>query len=272
MAIDSRVTRDPSTDPINDPLQETLNRPGSLESPELVRLHPEAPLARRRRQLIRWRVPGAGFVDMYINPQQMRIQSRKVIRRTRTKGGYVVQYWGEELDTVALSGTTGSAGVEGINILRSVYRAEQDAFQQVSQTLADRLGAFSAGGSIGGLVGSIASGNAGQAAGNAITAFMGGNQSAPLLPTLASLAVSVEMFYQGWVFKGYFENFNVTESVSLGPGVFEYDMTFQVTDRRGTRLNFTGWHRSPADITDSGFKNYRQSDSSNTPPSFKGEA
>lgn len=273
MAVDNRVTPDPSADPINDPLQNaTQRRAADFRLPELVRDNPQMPQGTRRRQLMRWRVPGAGFIDMYLNPQQLQIQERKVIKKTRTKGGYVIQYWGEELPVLTINGTTGSAGIEGINILRSIYRAEQDAFESVAKTLADRLGAFSIGGSVGGLIGATTAAAAGQAVGSAISGLMGANQSAPLQPTLASLAVAVELFFQGWVFKGYFENFTVTESTSLGPGVFDYSMTFFVTDRRGNRFNWIGWHRSPADQDSSGrFKNFRHSDSAVTPPSFKGE-
>ena len=58
---------------------------------------------------------------MYINPQQMNIDEKKVIKQQRTKGGYIIQYWGEELTTLNISGTTGSAGVEGINVLYEIY-------------------------------------------------------------------------------------------------------------------------------------------------------
>lgn len=274
MPTDGRITSDPTANSLNDPLQNaTQRRAADFQLPELVRDNPQMPQGARRRQLMRWRVPGAGFIDMYLNPQQLQIQERKVIKRTRTKGGYVVQYWGEELPVLNITGTTGSAGIEGINILRSVYRAEQDAFESVAKTLADRLGSFSIGGSVGGLIGATTTSAAGAAVGNAISGLMGANQSAPLLPTLASLAVAVELFFQGWVFKGYFENFTVTESVSLGPGVFEYSLTFYVTDRRGVRYNWSPWHRSPADQDASGgYKNFRKSDSAVTPPSFKGEA
>lgn len=241
---------------------------------DLLADNPDLPDGRRRRQLMRWRVPGAGFVDMYINPQQLQTRSRKIITRRRTKGGYVVQYWGEDLDVLTISGTTGASGIEGINILHSVYRAEQEAFESVAQTLADRLGSFSLGGLAGGVKAAAASpAGAGSAINNAIGSMLGSGRNPPLLPTLASMAVAVELYYQGLVYKGYFTDFTVTESVQQGVGVFQYNMTFHVTDKRGIRANFMPWHRSPADVdrATGDRSNYRQADSEHTAPSFGGE-
>jgi len=63
-------------------------------------------------------------VEMYINPQNISYEDSKIITPTRTKGGYIIQYWGEELGTINLSGHTSSAGIEGINLLRMIYRIE----------------------------------------------------------------------------------------------------------------------------------------------------
>lgn len=241
--------------------------------PDLIAENPNLPKGRRARQQMRWRVPDKGFVDMYLNAQQMQTRMRKVITRRRTKGGYIVQYWGEELDELSFSGTTGAAGIEGINILHSIYRAEQEAFESVAQTLADRLGAFGLDDLQGGLRGAVSSAaGAGEAIRNSVAGLLGSGRNPPLLPTLASLALSVELYFQGKVYKGYFTDFSVTEGVQQGVGVFQYSMTFHVTDQRGIRLNFMPWHKSPADVDRSTGErsNYRHADSENTPPSFGG--
>jgi hypothetical protein len=253
--------------------EKTQPRTSDFSLPKVVQENMNASQARRVRRLIRWRIPGKGFLDMYINPQQLQIQERKIIKKNRTKGGYVIQYWGEELPTISLRGNTASSGIEGINILRSIYRAEQNAFTQIAKNMSDSLGEFTAG-SIGGLIGNISNGKAtaaqtaGSLASSAVGGLFGSSSATPLYPTLASLAVGIEMFYQGWVFKGYFENFNVTESVSIGPGIFEYDMTFIVVERRGVRTNFMDWHRSP---TSEGENNFNKSDPSTVAPNFKEE-
>ncbi len=87
------------------------------------------------RKLIQWNVPNKGLVEMYINPQSLTIVERKLTKETRTKGGYVIQYWGEALPEIDINGTTGSGGVEGINVLRDVYRQEQVGFNDIVSQL-----------------------------------------------------------------------------------------------------------------------------------------
>jgi hypothetical protein len=252
------------------------SREGNLQLPDIISENPQTPKGKKTRQLIRWRVPGLGFVDMYINPQQMDMSEKKIITKQRTKGGYIIQYWGNELTTIKLQGNTGASGIEGINILRKVYRAEQDSFQQVAQMLADRANAFSVGGNLSSLISQGASQSGGGLAssltGGLVTGLLGGNSSPATLPTLGSLAVSVEMYYQGWVFKGFFESFDINESVSNGPGVFTYNISFTVLDRRGERLNFMSYNRSPAilDLDSGKPKSYYRSDAKTTPMSFGG--
>src|SRR5260221_7430062 len=88
------------------------------------------------RSIIHWFVPEIGIVNMYINPQRITYNDRKVIDPQRTKGGYVVQYWGEELTILNISGHTGSSGIEGINVLHEIYRAEQLNFDPIALTMA----------------------------------------------------------------------------------------------------------------------------------------
>jgi hypothetical protein len=202
------------------------------------------------RHMVRWFVPEAGVIEMYINPQGISYQEKKHITSHRTKGGYVLQYWGEELTQISINGTTGSSGIEGINVLHNVYRSEQIAFDPYALALAsDRdaenndqfsfLGDFpsnSLGGTLSGLGRSFV-----DLTSNAIET--GATASTRAQPTLASLAFSVEMFYSGWVYRGYFSNFNVEERAEK-LGLFDYNMTFISTQRRGTRTNFLPWHRS----------------------------
>jgi hypothetical protein len=274
MAFDNRVPpNDPEQNKDNNPLYNDATTPDSNGVfPDIVQQNPNIPSGRRNRQLIRWRVPGLGFVDMYINPQQMNIQEKKVIKQQRTKGGYVIQYWGEELIQIRISGTTGASGIEGINILRKVYRAEQDAFQQVEQTLADRMQEYTRGSTLQSVVSKAASGGIGSVAGGLMNSILGGSANPPLLPTLGSLALSVEMFYQGWVYKGYFDSFDHEESTANGVGVFRYNMVFNAVDRRGIRTNFMPWHRSPATLDSNGNPiGYNKADATVVPLNFNGE-
>src|ERR1700723_1152672 len=89
-----------------------------------------------KRSNITWFVPQFGIVRMFINPQSITYVEKKLITKEKTKGGFTLQYWGEDLIQLDINGTTGSAGVEGIEALREIYRAEQYAFDGVGLSLA----------------------------------------------------------------------------------------------------------------------------------------
>ncbi len=211
------------------------------------------------RNMIRWFVPETGIVEMYINPQAVTYTDKKLISNpVRTKGGYVLQYWGEQLGTLNIQGTTGSSGIEGINVLYDVYRAEQLAFDPYALALAAKnddqdsslanildIPSSSIAGTLLG---------AGAAISGADTVFdaiqntieTGTPTSVRQKPTLASLAFSVEMYWSGWIFRGFFTDFVLNEKASE-LGLFDYTMNFTYTQRRGMRYNFMPWHRSATD-------------------------
>ncbi len=216
-----------------------------------------------KRNIITWFVPEFGVVRMYVNPSNIQYNHKKLINRDRTKGGYTLQYWGEDLDIINISGTTGSAGIEGINVLYEIYRAEQYAFDGVGLTLAANNASADiannlingAGASLGQAVNGLFGGST-----NSATAAAGGagllggilgldspnnTLSAKNIPSLAQLAFTVEMYYNGWVYRGYFENMSVTESADNF--LMQYQMTFVATQRRGYRVNYFPWTRSAKD-------------------------
>ena len=203
-----------------------------------------------KRNLMRWLVPEMPMVEMYINPQSVTYGYSKQITEQRTKGGFVLQYWGENLTTLGLNGTTGTSGIEGINVLYDVYRNEQLMFdpyaltvqaisdnQQQSDTNFDlfnqNLSSNSATGS-------------GSSLSQALNLLSGKTEvtSAPKTrPTLAAMAFTVELYWCGEVYRGYFKDFQVVERAD-NLGMFDYTINFKVTQRRGFRQNFLGWHRS----------------------------
>jgi len=205
--------------------------------------------AKQKRKIISWFVPEYGVVKMYVNPKSIVYSYTKIIKEEQTKGGFVIQYWGEELPKLTIAGTTGSSGIEGINVLYEIFRAEQLSFDAIGLALsADaRTSGFQgivdkAGESIfgGGLGGSIAS----TVAGGLLGADPGSGAIAPQnVPSLAALALGVEMYYDGSVFRGYFKDFTVTEDAE-SIGTISYSMHFHVTQRRGYRLNSMPWNRS----------------------------
>lgn len=207
-------------------------------------------LGRMTRQVAHWFVPEVGIVPMKINPQSINYNNKKLIDRQRTKGGYIVQYWGEELTTLDIKGHTGSAGVEGLNVLYEIYRAEQYMFDSIALTMAadssiTRINDLvsSALGNIGGLGGSLLGGLS-----NAVGLTTGGSQSVlpKDVPSLAAMATGIELYFAGWVFRGYFENMSFNEDVSQ-LGLWNYNISFVVTQRRGYRVNGFPWQRSALD-------------------------
>jgi hypothetical protein len=213
--------------------------------------------AERKRELIHWFVPEFGVVRMYINPSSISYNHSKLINKERTKGGYTLQYWGENLTPLTIQGTTGSSGVEGINVLYEIYRAEQLAFDPVALTLASNNAAVQGaeqivsgiGSAVGGLFGG-AGGAIGSTVANGLFGIDNVNsQLAPRnIPSLAQYAFAVEMYHQGWVYRGFFESMVVNERAENF--LWDYTINFTATQRRGYRTNYFPWHKSPLSPSD----------------------
>lgn len=229
--------------------------------------------AQLKRNIVTWFVPEFGIVRMYVNPSSISYSNKKLIQRDRTKGGYTLQYWGEDLTTLNIIGTTGSSGIEGINVLHEIYRAEQYAFDGVGLTLAANNATADvannlisgAGAGLGQGINGLFGGDKSQTAGAAGAGLLGGvlglnspnnNLSAKNIPSLAQLAFTVEMYYNGWVYRGFFDSMTVNEKAS--DFLLDYQISFVATQRRGYRMNYFPWTNSAKD----GPSNYA------TPPSF----
>lgn len=231
-----------------------------------------------RRNIISWFVPQFGVAQMYINPQNISYNNKKLITKERTKGGFTLQYWGEDLTTINIQGTTGSAGIEGINMLYEIYRAEQYAFDAVGLQLAANNASSdvaanlvnNVGGNLGQFANSLLPTNLQTGPNTAAAAgagLLGGilglsspnNTLSPRnIPSLAQLAFTVEMYYDGWVFRGYFDSMNITERADNF--LLDYQMVFMATQRRGYRTNYFPWSRA----ANTGYSTY------NTPFSYDG--
>jgi len=191
------------------------------------------------RRMLKWLVPERGIVEMYINPQNITINKKKAITPQRTKGGFVIQYWGEDLTTISISGHTGTSGIEGINVLDAVYRGEQIAFDIValeeSAKLKDEEDSF-INVAIPGLT--------------EVTNFLDSIEETPgsqieiPIPTLGYYASTIEMYWMGEVYRGFFTDFSITEDVSQ-LGLFKYSINFTATQKRGFRRNYLPWHKTP---------------------------
>ena len=231
-----------------------------------------------RRNIISWFVPQFGVAQMFINPQNISYANRKLITKERTKGGFTLQYWGEDLTTINIQGTTGSSGIEGINMLYEIYRAEQYAFDAVGLTLAANNASAdvasnlvnSLGGALGQFTNSLLPSNAQvgpQTAASEGAGLLGGilgldspnnTLSARNITSLAQLAFTVEMYYGGWVYHGYFDSMTFTERADNF--LIDYQMVFMATQRRGYRTNYFPW----SSAANAGYSTYT------TPRSYNG--
>jgi hypothetical protein len=203
-------------------------------------------------------------VQFYLNPQSIDIKENKLVNHTLAKGGYIVQYWGEELPVMSVNGTTGSGGIEAIEVLRDVYRHEQHAMERIllrraqnfaanaTETLEDTSSATAQAGLVTAVdrlfndaATNIIEGT--KSAIEEITEAWTGisddtNKKVGLIPSLGAFAVSIEIFFQGVKYRGFFKDFGFQENAQ-SPGLFDYSFTFMITKRTGRRKNFMPWHR-----------------------------
>jgi hypothetical protein len=196
-----------------------------------------------KRRMMRWRTPQLGWIKMFLNPQNITITEGKDIESTRTKAGFILQYAGERLTQINLRGTTGSGGVEAINILRTLYRSEQEGFNQIALEL-ERAAPVAESLQLaqGQLDGTFDPTGGAERVAEAIDVAL--NIFQQPFPTLASLAANVELYFQGLLYRGYFTEFTVEEN-SDSMGLFDYTLAFTAHSRQGIRRNFMPWHRQP---------------------------
>ena len=60
-------------------------------------------------------------ITMYINPENMAIQTSKVKQKVYTRGGIYFHHYGDDVWTLKISGTTGYSQMKGIEALEEVY-------------------------------------------------------------------------------------------------------------------------------------------------------
>lgn len=205
---------------------------------------------------------------MYLNPTTINSTHRKSIQKQFTKGGFFVQYWGEELTTLAINGTTGSAGMSEINKLMSIYRHELIHFNNLlieknidfNESLNESLGAVNSGNenrflnTLSYLDQLLLSGQ-GQTVVDGFSTFtenlnniLSGKKDDPVKykeviqeQSLATLATSLIMEFKGIFYRGYIDGFSFSENASE-PGLFNYNFNFIVLYSSGKRENFMPWH------------------------------
>ena len=143
----------------------------------------------KTRTLITWEIPclpTPQFIEMYLNPNKIDIIEEKQITSTRTKGGFIAQYFGENLTRINIGGETGDGGIEALNVLHDVYRSEQLALIEILKS---------------------------------------SGASSKRRQSLMQLAASVVMWYQGEGHRGYFTGMSYGETASNGSITYSMSFT-----------------------------------------------
>jgi len=162
--------------------------------------------AKKSQQAITWRIEGLietpPSLTMHINPQNLDLSYSPLINETRTLGGFIHEFWGEELTTLSASGKTAmfynSNGITNLdskltesynNFLRlvNIYKNNGKDYSDDRNTLASKANP------------------------NRIISFG-----------------MVIMTYLDKQYEGYFENFSITELADK-PFYLEYDFSFKIT-------------------------------------------
>ena len=89
-------------------------------------------------------------ITMHIAPQNLDMQYRKVINRFRTRGGWVEQHWGDELDTMNATASTGSFFVlnQGLTVAQRHQSLSMINFQEIFSLYQNNACAYDLNGNI----------------------------------------------------------------------------------------------------------------------------
>lgn len=132
-------------------------------------------------------------ITLHISPTNLDFQYRKIITRTRTRGGWIEQHWGEELDVVSVTASTGTFQILGTG-LTVAQRHESIArinFQEIFDIYKNNACVYDDGGNI------ISQGDA-------------------------------YIEYDTWKLSGQFMSFNYTEAAEQ-PYKWDFSFDFEVT-------------------------------------------
>ena len=132
------------------------------------------------------------YLVLHVNPSTFEESYTKLITRQNTRGGYLEQHWGEELSSVSCELSTGLfvTTSTGLSVLNRTSSIAYRKFVDLSSIYKNNGMVYDMRGNI---------------------IFHGG----------------VNLHFDSSIFKGFFENFNITESAD-NPFVFDLSFTFKV--------------------------------------------
>ena len=159
----------------------------------------------KNRQSIIWRIEGTQTppppLTMLINPANLDIAYTPLINETRTLGGFIHEFWGEQLTTLSASGQTAMAydnhGITNLNMRTS------EAYQNFVRLM------------------NIYKNNGKDYSENRNTLALKAN------PDRIMSFGTIIMTYIDKEYQGYFESFNYKED-STKPFSLQYDFSFKI--------------------------------------------
>lgn len=205
-------------------------------------------------------------VILLINPASLEWSLSNTVQETRTRGGFMQEFWGSELDTLSASGTTAAAYVASFDPVRA--SADRGA------VAGSNIGGFFGG--LGSALGAIAGGVAGALApkgkrqGGGLTIrnlrsdsagyrnlrrlidvyrsngiiygmramgnyAVGNGPEKPAFRKTLLYGGYVSILYDGITYRGFFENFEIREA-GEAPFWLEWSFTFKVESHTGKDL------------------------------------
>lgn len=163
------------------------------------------------KQAISWRIEGLlntpPPLTMMINPSNMDLSYAPLVSETRTLGGFIQEFWGEQLTTLGASGQTAmfydQSGITNKNVrtsesyqnfirLVNIYKNNGKDYQEINSNWTETA-----------------------------------KRVALQNPNRIKSFGAVIMTYIGKEYEGYFENFTFKE-LAEKPHNFEYDFSFKI--------------------------------------------
>jgi len=169
-------------------------------------------------------------VILLVNPASLDWSLTNTVQETRTRGGFMQEFWGSDLDTLSASGTTAVAYVASFDPTGSAS-TRQGGGLTIRDLRSDSAGyrnlrrlvdVYRSNGIIYGLraMGNYAVGNSPEKPAFRKTLLYGGY---------------VSIFYDGITYRGFFENFEIREAGET-PFWLEWNFTFKVESHVGQDL------------------------------------
>jgi hypothetical protein len=179
-------------------------------------------------------------IILLVNPKSLDWTMNNTVQETRTRGGFLQEFWGSELDTLAASGQTAVAYVARNN---ARTRGSQGGGLTIRDLRSDSAGyrnlrrlvdIYRSNGVIYGM----------RAMGNYAT---GSEEERPAYRKALLYNGCVRIFYDGVTYSGYFESFEVRESGDA-PYWLDWSFTFKVETHVGEGLKVydSGKYLDPA--------------------------